>query len=278
MVSSSSSSSRYGTQAETDSLTNSNESTESRRLMGGQQIATTDSSSSQSDLGPYSHIGKGSIGQMGQRSKGGKYGVGSRPPMATAATSSSSGLSGQVPHTQSSQFLQVAQSDSNRWSYNSNLSDAPNANSRLSVPTHEELYLDKGIPEADDYLHNSDGKKDKAGFHLWSTRGVSNFLALLFLFCALMGLFAGYPIIAALTLHRDTDKGGFNLGGTNGTGQVPVMENMFHLVDPDTPSEAQTWTNPIDNGNFHIVFSDEFNQEGRTFWPGDDPFWEAVDM
>ena len=27
-----------------------------------------------------------------------------------------------------------------------------------------------------------------------------------------------------------------------------------------------------------LVFSDEFNQDGRTFYPGDDPFWEAVDL
>ena len=27
-----------------------------------------------------------------------------------------------------------------------------------------------------------------------------------------------------------------------------------------------------------LVFSDEFNVEGRTFYPGDDPYWEAVDL
>jgi beta-glucanase (GH16 family) len=27
-----------------------------------------------------------------------------------------------------------------------------------------------------------------------------------------------------------------------------------------------------------LVFSDEFNLDGRTFWPGDDPFWEAQNM
>ncbi|KAG1851404.1 beta-glucan synthesis-associated protein-domain-containing protein [Suillus subluteus] len=27
-----------------------------------------------------------------------------------------------------------------------------------------------------------------------------------------------------------------------------------------------------------LVFSDEFNTPGRTFWPGDDPYWEAVDL
>jgi beta-glucanase (GH16 family) len=27
-----------------------------------------------------------------------------------------------------------------------------------------------------------------------------------------------------------------------------------------------------------LVFSDEFNTDGRTFWPGDDPFWEAENL
>lgn len=27
-----------------------------------------------------------------------------------------------------------------------------------------------------------------------------------------------------------------------------------------------------------LVFSDEFNTDGRTFYPGEDPYWEAVDL
>jgi len=27
-----------------------------------------------------------------------------------------------------------------------------------------------------------------------------------------------------------------------------------------------------------LVFSDEFNTDGRSFYPGDDPYWEAVDL
>ena len=27
-----------------------------------------------------------------------------------------------------------------------------------------------------------------------------------------------------------------------------------------------------------LVFSDEFNVDGRSFYPGDDPYWEAVDL
>ena len=33
-----------------------------------------------------------------------------------------------------------------------------------------------------------------------------------------------------------------------------------------------------DGSNLKLVFSDEFNQDGRTFYPGDDPFFTAVDL
>ena len=40
---------------------------------------------------------------------------------------------------------------------------------------------------------------------------------------------------------------------------------------------SRTWTS-WDNVEYELVFSDEFNQEGRTFYPGDDPYWEAMDL
>ena len=33
-----------------------------------------------------------------------------------------------------------------------------------------------------------------------------------------------------------------------------------------------------DGEELELVFSDEFEQEGRSFYPGDDPYWEAVDL
>lgn len=33
-----------------------------------------------------------------------------------------------------------------------------------------------------------------------------------------------------------------------------------------------------DDKEWQLVFSDEFNVEGRSFYPGDDPYWEAVDL
>lgn len=72
--------------------------------------------------------------------------------------------------------------------------------------------------------------------------------------------------------------GAYNLGGTNGSGQVPTMTGNWDLIDKDTPQEAYTITSFQDGSELELVFSDEFNQDGRTFYPGDDPYWEAVDL
>lgn len=52
---------------------------------------------------------------------------------------------------------------------------------------------------------------------------------------------------------------------------------MPSMVDTDTPDSAKTRTG-FDGQQYDLVFSDEFNVAGRTFYPGDDPFWEAVDL
>lgn len=49
------------------------------------------------------------------------------------------------------------------------------------------------------------------------------------------------------------------------------------VIDPLTPSDAQSRTG-YDGLTYNLVFSDEFETPGRTFYPGDDPFWEAVDL
>lgn len=52
----------------------------------------------------------------------------------------------------------------------------------------------------------------------------------------------------------------------------------FGLIDKDTPQEAYTKTSYVDGTTLELVFSDEFNVEGRSFYAGDDPYWEAVDL
>jgi beta-glucanase (GH16 family) len=70
---------------------------------------------------------------------------------------------------------------------------------------------------------------------------------------------------------------GWNLGGINGSGQVPAIKGLPTLIDEDTPQDARSRTG-FDGEKYNLVFSDEFNVDGRTFWPGDDPWWEAVDL
>lgn len=57
---------------------------------------------------------------------------------------------------------------------------------------------------------------------------------------------------------------------TNSTGQVPEIQNLPSMVDKDTPTSVYTRTG-YDGEEYELVFSDEFNTDGRTFWPGDDP-------
>lgn len=79
--------------------------------------------------------------------------------------------------------------------------------------------------------------------------------------------------------HKPSNQGGFNLGGINATGQIPKIPGNFALIDKDTPQEAYTrksYMHP--DQDLVLVFSDEFNQDGRTFYPGEDPYWEAVDF
>ncbi|CAO1617860.1 unnamed protein product [Sympodiomycopsis kandeliae] len=243
-----------------------------QNLLQQSRSIMSDSGSNTSDLGPYAHIRRASMNQTNRQPR-------QQREMAPAPSPPSGTSSSNYSSVGDPKMLQVLPQDLNRWSYNSALSDTPSPRrNRQSAAVSDDMFLDKGVAEPDDYLHNSDGKEDKAGWHLCSQRGMVNCLALTVVFLGLMALFAGYPVISAFTRSPESNKGQFNLGGTNGTGQVPIMKGLFSLVDQDTPPEAQSWTHPLDNTKHHIVFSDEFNQEGRTFWPGDDPFWEAVDL
>ncbi|KAF9056760.1 glycoside hydrolase family 16 protein [Rhodocollybia butyracea] len=132
------------------------------------------------------------------------------------------------------------------------------------------------VREADDSLHSLEPQKklDAHPFVL-SSRAFANLGCLAFLLVILVGLFLGYPVLTF------AQRGGFSTvtslnTKTNGTGQVPSMP--FGLVDIDTPSDARTKTSLTDGTEWTLVFSDEFNTDGRSFYPGDDPYWEAVNL
>ncbi|KAF9036131.1 glycoside hydrolase family 16 protein [Hymenopellis radicata] len=134
-------------------------------------------------------------------------------------------------------------------------------------------------PEPDDVLHNPtvrNGKIIDDADISFSTRGLANLGCLSLVVLGILGLFVGFPVADHIDKLRSKQTGQ-NLG-VNGTGQVPVMSGGFSLVDSDTPSDAHTIKSKRDGNTWQLVFSDEFNQDGRTFYPGDDPYWEAVDL
>lgn len=131
--------------------------------------------------------------------------------------------------------------------------------------------------EADDYLHNPDpildAKYDRQCKKL-DRRGWGSIIALMVLVVGAVMLFVVYPV---LTFSGVADHVKFT------TKVYEVLTNYQYstlgairttLVDPDTPKDAMTRT-AKDGSDWQLVFSDEFNKEGRTFYDGDDQFWTA---
>ncbi|EIM92126.1 beta-glucan synthesis-associated [Stereum hirsutum FP-91666 SS1] len=135
-------------------------------------------------------------------------------------------------------------------------------------------------PEPDDELHNPDPRRDRkydAGGTIFTLRGIANLGCLAILCFGIMALFAGYPI-TSWALKKFASHPINVVTMTNSTGQVPSIGN-FGLIDDDTPDWARTRLSFTDGTTeYTLVFSDEFNTDGRTFYPGDDPYWEAVDL
>jgi hypothetical protein len=139
----------------------------------------------------------------------------------------------------------------------------------------------------DDYLHEltgdeRPGKRSQTVTghvaYLFSPRGLGNLGCMIILVLGLVTLFAGYPIISSqIDNHTTTWLGSYNIGGVNGSGQVPDVIGHFGLIDPETPQDAYTHTSFETGETWDLVFSDEFNTDGRSFYDGDDPYWTAED-
>ncbi|KAH9896744.1 beta-glucan synthesis-associated [Cubamyces lactineus] len=143
------------------------------------------------------------------------------------------------------------------------------------VPYAYDPEVDKDAPDDDDdFLHAPEYGRNRHSY--WSSRGILNVGVLILLIGAVLTLFLCYPL---LDFYRNEAR---NVAITanvriNSTGQAPVLFQMPELIDEDTPDSAKTRTG-FDGQEYELVFSDEFNLDGRTFYPGDDPFWEAADL
>lgn len=138
----------------------------------------------------------------------------------------------------------------------------------------------ENLPEEDDHLHEPDIKDKDDGTGFWSRRGWLNIGALGLLILALLALFICYPVVSYYQMDARNQRllaGNTRTNGTSGIPQPTEMFEMPDMIDSDTPDDAKTRTG-WDGEEYVLVFSDEFNTDGRTFYPGDDPYWEAVDL
>ncbi|KAJ6557640.1 beta-glucan synthesis-associated [Mycena capillaripes] len=159
----------------------------------------------------------------------------------------------------------------------SRLSGSPSMKPSISekyhlAPDPEAWGSDISHAEADDALH--DPRRDYSNTrNVFTSRGLQNVGCMLLLCLCILALFLGYP----LTSHFSQPVHVADLH-VNATGQIPNIGN-WGLIDLDTPKELYNIHGYHDpSETLQLVFSDEFEMDGRSFYPGDDPYWEAVDL
>ncbi|MCJ1372418.1 hypothetical protein MMC20_003642 [Loxospora ochrophaea] len=133
--------------------------------------------------------------------------------------------------------------------------------------------------EKDDWLHNPDpNEKPDRRCDIFNKRAAVNLGGLAFLLAGLLFLFIGFPVLTFTQEYVDppdpcdSDPDCINIG------KISLLKNQrTGLIDPDTPQSAMTKT-AVDGTKLQLMFSDEFNTDGRTFYPNDDPFFTGVDL
>ncbi|RDW82075.1 putative glucan synthase subunit KRE6 [Coleophoma cylindrospora] len=134
--------------------------------------------------------------------------------------------------------------------------------------------------EKDDWLHNpSPDDKDGVKCDIWNRRGMVNLGALTIMTIGLLFLFIGYPVLTFVERVIPTSDSAVCAATSDClSANVALLSNVRQgLIDPDTPSSVKTRTS-ADGKALNLVFSDEFNTDGRTFYDGDDPFFQGVDL
>ncbi|KAK3661247.1 beta-glucan synthesis-associated protein [Elasticomyces elasticus] len=170
----------------------------------------------------------------------------------------------------------------------------PFMDDRLGAPDYAfPLYSDQ--KEEDDDLHMpqwDDDIKLKPSIKDHFTReNVASTLGMIFMVAGLLCIFVILPVISytgsgLLDYTYETPLSQMPKGrGSHSepwavinNKTYPLMTNMrSELIDPDTPNAAKT-RKGVNGDEYVLVFSDEFNDKNRSFYPGDDPYWTAGDF
>lgn len=172
----------------------------------------------------------------------------------------------------------------------------PFLDDRLGAPFNEKdgikfpLFTDE--KEDDDDLHMPYADDDVKLKPLFKDRfnrdTIASTLGLVFMVIGLLFVFVGIPVlsfagfirygVAETPLDQMWHPGKAETWAIVNNNSYPLMSNIrTGLIDPDTPQSAYTRTS-INGTELELVFSDEFNDNNRTFYEGDDPYWFAPDI
>ncbi|CAK9439181.1 uncharacterized protein LODBEIA_P34050 [Lodderomyces beijingensis] len=137
--------------------------------------------------------------------------------------------------------------------------------------------------EADDYLHNPDpvldAEYDKNRF-VYDMKNIDkrSLGGLLGLFAVGLGALCIFVLLPALTYSGATQHYKPQSYEILTQYSYPMLSAIrTTLIDPDTPQDALQKKSKSGD-MWPLVFSDEFNAEGRTFYEGDDQFFTAPDL
>ncbi|KAJ7733388.1 glycoside hydrolase family 16 protein [Mycena maculata] len=129
-------------------------------------------------------------------------------------------------------------------------------------------------PEADDFLHDPRSEKK-----VRVARGLSRqkIACLVLVILLIVGGAVAYPV-ARHFMNKNKNSTDASASSTLTNGNLPNISS-WSLIDAATPNDAYTIPSYHDpSKSMKLVFSDEFETDGRSFYPGDDPYWEAVDL
>ena len=145
--------------------------------------------------------------------------------------------------------------------------------------------------EDDDDMHtplpDDDERMKPTMRQIFSRRQLGSLCGLVFLLVGLFSIFILLPVLS-YTGHvnyiyphdEPPPRSSIVLDPDDYVNDVkyPLMKNIrTGLIDPATPKSAME-RKTFSKETWELVFSDEFNKSGRTFYPGDDPYWTAPDI
>ena len=202
-----------------------------------------------------------------------------------APTSATSAPNKESPPRPANNFIDAADPEKAFFPYLDDRLGAPGAESAgYTFP----MYWDE--KEADDEMHLpmiDDDKKLKATWRDHFTReNVVSTFGMAFMILGLLTVFVVLPVLSFngfnLVDYYYDSQGGPVIGSSTQEAWATVNNRTYSLmknvrtglIDPDTPQSAMTRT-AIDGTPMNLVFSDEFNAQNRTFYPGDDPYFYA---